>query len=124
MVILATALPEGSGACIMCSSLQRLSNDLREKSVRADQLSQQLKAKKADLDHALGARMEQARAEKDCREKLNYLQSEGAQTEQELRRLTSKATMKGIASVRAVLDEFRREGGASAAAVVNGYRGK
>lgn len=70
--------------------LQDLSNILHEKSTKMVQLNKELTAKKAEIDKTLSLRMEDSRKDKELREKLAYLQSETSQSEQELRKLTSR----------------------------------
>ncbi|KAL3115952.1 hypothetical protein niasHT_007252 [Heterodera trifolii] len=95
---------------------------LREKSTRMDTLNAEEKQRKAELDRAMNARMENARQEKDVRERLTLVQYEMQQSEQELRRLTSKAVLNGINSVNQVLEEMRQNGNGQN--IVEGYFGR
>uniref|UniRef100_A0A183BL97 Structural maintenance of chromosomes protein n=1 Tax=Globodera pallida TaxID=36090 RepID=A0A183BL97_GLOPA len=96
---------------------------LHEKSVRMDTLNAEEKQKKAELDKAMYVRMENARQEKDVRERLTMVQYEVQQSEQELRRLTSKTVLNGIASLNQVLDELRQSG-SNGQNIADGYYGR
>lgn len=82
---------------------------LEEKSINMDRLNQEMKKKKEELNRALTERIEYSRFEKEKREQFTMIQYDITRMEEELRRLTSKAIMNGVASVKTVLEEFHHK---------------
>uniref|UniRef100_A0A914LKC3 SMC hinge domain-containing protein n=1 Tax=Meloidogyne incognita TaxID=6306 RepID=A0A914LKC3_MELIC len=98
---------------------KRLLDDL---SIKMHNLSQEIKQKKEQLNAAITRRMDDSHSEKEKREKLTTLQYEVNRIEEDFRRLTPKATMNGITSIKTILEEYRDK--RINPDVVNGYYGR
>uniref|UniRef100_A0A914KU80 Structural maintenance of chromosomes protein 3 n=3 Tax=Meloidogyne TaxID=189290 RepID=A0A914KU80_MELIC len=95
---------------------------LEDLSIKMNKLSQEIKHKKEQLNKAITRRMDDSHLEKEKREKLTMLQYDVNRMEEDFRRLTPKATMSGITSIKTILDEYKHK--RIFPEVVNGYYGR
>uniref|UniRef100_A0A1I8B5N8 SMC hinge domain-containing protein n=1 Tax=Meloidogyne hapla TaxID=6305 RepID=A0A1I8B5N8_MELHA len=108
---------------------EKLAKELQEEKIKLDDLSiemnnisQEIKRRKQQLNEAITSRMDDSHNEKETREKLTMIQYDVTKMEEDFRRMTPKAIMNGISSIKTVLDEYREKG--IFPEIVNGYYGR
>ncbi|KAH7716577.1 chromosome associated protein [Aphelenchoides avenae] len=104
--------------------MMKLQTDADQDMMSMDEMSAKFGKQKLDLDQAVTAQMNANREEKQLREQLLGIQQDYANTESDLRRITSRATVNGINSVNTVLEQMRQNNrNGRYDDVLNGYYG-